>query len=519
MKKASLVTGLTFFVFVMATLLSGIIWADPDGEVVINGGDLFTNSRVVNLTFDTSLIQGFGSPTEMTIATQPGTLGEGGWIPYSSSMEYNLPTGVDGVYTVYVIFREGRQTSEPFQDSITLDTTPPSLLITNPAGNEPQISSSMLQTSWTAEDAGSGVDYIAVVDSNGNFVNVGNAMTYELTGLSNGNYVFSVIAFDNAGNSRTASVNFLVNISATPSPSPTTPVNPSPSPTEPTPNGTTALYILTIAVGVIAVPTIGYAVYSLKKPFTQAHKVSEKLNKKLEEKNYKQGLKELDKLIKLINKLVSSTKLPAAINKPPYNLSENLTSIKKTLSEKFQENTIDNLLRESEIRPYLLGIICVLNTFKNLKDFKPLKRAHSSSKFFVPFISQTTKVFDKVNQINKQDAKDFWFIWKNDEYEPIRIFFDNEKTVGARFRWHWKHIDTSDPYVDDKDRIEVLFLPKFHTPIIRRSKEDICFQVFAKCYCAIVHDYKLVFNEEIKSYYTKAEEKPEHWPTVYYEGW
>ncbi len=252
----------------------------------------------------------------------------------------------------------------------------------------------------------------------------------------------------------------------------------------------------------------------------RAQKISEKLNKKLEVKNYEGILEELDKLIELIERAISSDKLCKEINEPPYSILENLQSIKKTLSEKkIVEKTIDKILKEPEIKAYLWGIKCVLKTFQNLKDLKIQKKEDTTSEFFIAFMSESAKVFDKINLISKAPFKDFWFIWEKDEYEPIRIFFENGRIVKARYRWHWKHYDIPNPYVDDGGRIEVFFLPHFHTPLIRRLKEDICFIVFAKCYGAKVHTYEVVSNLEIDPYYTKKGWKTEHPPAVFYSGW
>ena len=90
------------------------------------------------------------------------------------------------------------------------------------------------------------------MDQNGNVVNVGTDTTYAVTGLSNGNYVFGIEAFDNAGNSRTASVDFTVNITFPPSSPPE-----ETETTEPTSNMLGELWIYLVAasaiVGVVAV--------------------------------------------------------------------------------------------------------------------------------------------------------------------------------------------------------------------------------------------------------------------------
>lgn len=287
-----------------------------------------------------------------------------------------------------------------------------------------------------------------------------------------------------------------------------------------------------IAGAIVAIIILIGAVYIqhvLKSPNTQnlpteiidACASAEKLNKDLEEEKYEQCIEDLKDLIEKTEGLSSSSKPLCEINKPPYSVVHNLEDVKKILSEKLGKETMTEFLAESEIKPYLLGLACVFNTFRNLKRLKPMRRGDSSSSFFAPMISQESGLFDYVNQWDKSDPviKDFFFTWINVEVEPIRIYFAGGKTVGARSRWHWIHIDISKPYVDEKGRIEVLILPHFHTPIIRRSREDICFEVFAKCYFAVVRDYKLVFNQPVEDEVTSPGLKKSHQPEVNYKGW
>jgi hypothetical protein len=282
------------------------------------------------------------------------------------------------------------------------------------------------------------------------------------------------------------------------------------------------LSTLIVAIGTFAaVPSVGLTVrwWWKARPLKGANKACEKLSKTLGEENYEQTLEDLDDLIENVEKLASSAEPLGGINEPPYSVADNLKSIKKTLSEKPSEETMAEFFMRSEIQPYLYGLVCVLNTFRNFKDFKPVSRADSPSDYFVSLVSREAGVFDKVNQVDKPDIKDFWFVWENEEVEPIRLYFVSGKTVGARSRWHWRHIDIRRPYVNDKGKIEVLILPQFHTPIIRRSTEDILFQVFAKCFCVVVGDCRLVFNEEVNSKYTIPGLKVEHKPSYDYPGW
>jgi signal recognition particle subunit SEC65 len=246
--------------------------------VVINDGKNFTNSPTVTLNLNVSAVFVNGANPEMSINNSESSAWTN-WEPYNSPKTWALTPG-DGLKTVYVKFRVVTgyiatvappipiyQTSIICQASVTLDTTPPTLTITNPAINGTQIGSSTLQVSWTATDTGSGLNYTAVVDPNGNFIDVGANTTYTFTGLSNGNYAFGVEAVDNVGNAATTSLTFTVNI-APPTPTPT-PQAPTPSPSQsptPTPTGAgVSLWPIIVAIAVAAGIIVSTALVLKKK--------------------------------------------------------------------------------------------------------------------------------------------------------------------------------------------------------------------------------------------------------------
>lgn len=222
----SLIVSLLVLVF---SFVVPYCWAAPF-PIVINDGASYTNSRTVTLTLNVSEPNIFigvpyqGTVPEMSFRNSESSVGTD-WEPYNSLKTWELTPG-DGLKTVYVEFRiiidlpNFTETSIPYGNSITLDTTPPELTITAPAANGTTITSSTQQVSWTAADATSGLNYIEVLSPGGNWVNVGFDMTYTLADLSNGDYSFGVRAFDNAGNAATATVNFAVNIP----PAPITPI-------------------------------------------------------------------------------------------------------------------------------------------------------------------------------------------------------------------------------------------------------------------------------------------------------
>lgn len=271
-----------FSVLAFAFLVPSCSAATP--PVVINGGAYFTNSPVVTLTLDVSIVFANFTLPEMSINNTESSKWTN-WEAYSTPKAWTLTSG-DGLKTVYVRFRIVTgyssvvnppipiyQTSAVYSASVTLDTTPPTLTITAPAANGTEITSSTLQASWTATDTGSGVNCTEVLLPSGNWINVGADTTYTLVDLNNGDCTFGVRAVDNAGNAATATVSLTVNVAQpTPTPSyaptPTSSDSPAPTPTStPTPALTaitlpswlpTALIVGAVVAAGIAAPMLAY---------------------------------------------------------------------------------------------------------------------------------------------------------------------------------------------------------------------------------------------------------------------
>jgi len=93
----------------------------PEGYVLINGDDEFTNSTNVTLAINAT---DFPAVTEMQVGNGPN-LQNASWIPYRTSMAWELPPG-DGEHKVYARFRDPAMLESRIEnDSIVLDTVPP----------------------------------------------------------------------------------------------------------------------------------------------------------------------------------------------------------------------------------------------------------------------------------------------------------------------------------------------------------------------------------------------------------
>jgi hypothetical protein len=91
----------------------------PEGTIIINDGDEYTNALAVNLTIAaTDETSGVG---EMMLS-EDETFADGSWVAYAVSKEFTLSTP-DGTKTVYVKFIDNAgNESEVASDSIILDT-------------------------------------------------------------------------------------------------------------------------------------------------------------------------------------------------------------------------------------------------------------------------------------------------------------------------------------------------------------------------------------------------------------
>ncbi len=101
----------------------------PTGTITINGAAAATNSLTVTLTL--SATDNSGSVSQMQFSSDGTTY----TAPeaYAATKSWTLTAG-DGVKTVYAKFKDAAGNwSVPASDTITLDTTPPTLSITSPA--------------------------------------------------------------------------------------------------------------------------------------------------------------------------------------------------------------------------------------------------------------------------------------------------------------------------------------------------------------------------------------------------
>ena len=98
----------------------------------INNDDLYTTSPTVTLTIGCSDENTTGYQMQIWGTSTAPTQEQASWITYQASTQITLPDG-DGLKTVYVIVRDtvGNQSAQA-SDTITLDTSVPSVSVTGP---------------------------------------------------------------------------------------------------------------------------------------------------------------------------------------------------------------------------------------------------------------------------------------------------------------------------------------------------------------------------------------------------
>jgi parallel beta-helix repeat protein len=180
----------------------------PSGSVSINKNDVYTNSTSIELTLDAS--DAASGIAQMSFSYD--NFSWMSWEPYSTSRAKALTTD-NGIKTIYVKFKDkAGLISQPFLDTIILDTTAPTILIASPSPTYEKRSSTVTIT-WAGSDETSGIRQYAIRLDDGSWNNVGTNTTYTFTRLGDGGHTLGIKATDNAGNTKQDTVNFTVNTS------------------------------------------------------------------------------------------------------------------------------------------------------------------------------------------------------------------------------------------------------------------------------------------------------------------
>jgi len=116
----------------------------------------------------------------------------------------------EGAHTVRVVAYDRAGNMAVVTVEIVADRTPPTTAVSFPSDGG-VVSSSTVRITWTASDAGAGIERVEVVIDGGSpQVLAGNATGVSISGLSDGVHNVTVTTYDRAGNSATDSATFRV---------------------------------------------------------------------------------------------------------------------------------------------------------------------------------------------------------------------------------------------------------------------------------------------------------------------
>lgn len=193
----------------------------PNGTVVINGGQTYTNSLITNLTLSAN--DSASGINQMRFSND--TVIWSNWESYNQTKACQLPSG-DGLKYVYVQFQDNVGLAKTALSTITLDTSPP----TANAGN----SQSVYTETAVSFDGSKSSDNIGIVSYSWNFgdQSIENGIAPTHTYSQSGKFNVVLTVYDVAGNTDSSTTTITVQPQPTPTPTqpPTPTISPSPSP-------------------------------------------------------------------------------------------------------------------------------------------------------------------------------------------------------------------------------------------------------------------------------------------------
>lgn len=128
----------------------------------------------------------------------------------SNEYTFSVPSGLmEGEYTLSVRATDFGGLSSTSSVYIKLDRTPPTVSFSYPLSGQ-KVDRSSATVSWIMGDAGSGIALVRISVDDGAFQSIGVQLSYELTGLADGEHNVTIRVSDNAGNTRDVSVTFTV---------------------------------------------------------------------------------------------------------------------------------------------------------------------------------------------------------------------------------------------------------------------------------------------------------------------
>ncbi len=186
------------------------------GSIKINNNAAYTNSTSVTLTLSCTTT-GSGGCTQMEFSND--NINWSAAQTYATTKTWSLTTG-DGTKTVYVKFKDNAGNSawsSAYSDSITLNTTPPSVSITSPSSGTSYTTAQTATVSASASDTAgiAKVEFYDGVTLKGTSTIAPYTYGWTFNAANNGTHSWTAKAYDAAGNVATStSVSLTVNIAS-----------------------------------------------------------------------------------------------------------------------------------------------------------------------------------------------------------------------------------------------------------------------------------------------------------------
>ena len=185
----------------------------------INSGASYTKSTTVTLGLSATDNVGVTAYYISTSSSTPSASASG-WTSvssttsYSGSVSYTI-NGGDGSKTVYVWYKDAAgNVSNTASDSITLDTTAPTVTITSPTSSATYTSpTSTISLGGSTSDSTSGVSSVTWSNSGGGSGTASGTTSWSVSSVSltSGSNAITVTATDNAGNTGTDTITVTYN--------------------------------------------------------------------------------------------------------------------------------------------------------------------------------------------------------------------------------------------------------------------------------------------------------------------
>jgi hypothetical protein len=208
-KQVSLAGDGTYTVYAEETIIWGSYWAKYYDSVTLTLDTLLPELLILYPQQDSYVLGDYGMSWQSSdnhgVASTEVKIDALGWQTVSAN---GLPVELsDGPHVLQVRVTDVAGNAVVGTVSFVADSSVPQVSITGPEMNS-KISKDNVVVTWTGSDSVSGIDHYEVQVAGGQWVDVGNATSYQLTNLDDVWHSVNVKAVDRSGNTATSTVGF-----------------------------------------------------------------------------------------------------------------------------------------------------------------------------------------------------------------------------------------------------------------------------------------------------------------------